>query len=337
MHTTLHISNDLNRAIMLRSHHQRNKPRQVASKPAKRLEAVYGTKSYWDGLQRAFNKAKMQIYFNPDMTNFVTLTYAKADNTVEEVLQDVKILIKKERRANDRLHPAGSGRVTPKYIYIMEYQKRGSIHVHMIANNFFTLQVNKNGYNELANWPKGFSSILTINDLDENFKPYLYLFKYMKKAQRIGHSFVHSSRNLTNYYEVENATIDLENWDTINMEHSQTTIETTNFQYYKNYLKFRDTINPQLKTNPTKGELDQWQINLKLHSNKALLKLQESLIQPSHSKSEHGQNSTSQTVSNVITLSKIGNNLNQKLQSPQQMKLLSLQATMKTQSHSQVH
>lgn len=253
MHTTVHISADLNRAIMLRSFHRRNSPRTRSKTNTKRTESVFGTKSYRDALQRAFNKAKMQIYFNPDMTNFVTLTYAKEDNTIEEVLYDVKQLIKKQTRANERLTPAGSGRLTPKYIFVMEYQKRGSIHVHMITNNFFSLQVNANGYNELVHWRKGFSSVLSINDLDENFRPYLYLFKYMKKAQRIGKSFIHSSRNLNNFTEIQDATIDIQNWDTINMEYTQTTIETTNFNYYRNYLQFNGTIQPQ-STITHKGE-----------------------------------------------------------------------------------
>ena len=241
MHTSLTLSADMKRAIVLRSHHQRNGPRERPSQTAHRKEAVFGTKSYRDGLQRAFNRAKQQIFFNPDMKYFITLTYAKADNTIDEVQRDVQLLLKKEKYQAERLSPAGSGRIAPKYIYIMEYQKRGSIHVHMIANNCFTLQVNKNGYDELVYWPKGFSSVLTIKDFDNNFRPYLYLFKYMKKAQRIGKSFIHSSRNLNNY-TTEPGSINLLEWRTVNMEYTETTIETTNFRYYKNYLEIDDTM-----------------------------------------------------------------------------------------------
>jgi len=272
MHTTVKISADLSRAIMLRSHHQRNKPRERAPNKAQRKQAVYGTKAYWDGLQRAFNKAKEQIYFNPDMTNFVTLTYAKADNTIEEVLYDVKQLVKREQRERARNPDGQSGVKHAKYIFIMEYQKRGSIHVHMIANNFLTLQVNTNGYDELKYWAKGFSSVLHIEDFDNNFRPYLYLFKYMKKAQRIGASFVHTSRNLTNYSTLEEGAINLQYWNTVNMEHTETTIETTNFQYYKNYLQYDATIALQ-QLNPHKGDMQTWNEQVRSHSLRELEKI----------------------------------------------------------------
>jgi len=258
---------------MLRSHHRRNAPRQKPAKGLKRGQAVYGTKSYWDGLQRAFNKAKAQIYFNPDMTNFITLTYAENMQDIDQCLKDVKLFIREQRRANERLHPAGSGRATPlKYIFIMEYQKRGALHVHMISNNFFTLHENKNGYNSLTLWKHGYSSILSINDFDNNFRPYLYLFKYMKKSQRIGKSFVHSSRNLTNYTQLETGSIDLQHWDTKNMELTTATVETTKFTYYKNYLQFNGTIETTT-TNPRKGDINQWLEQVKLHSNKELAKI----------------------------------------------------------------
>jgi len=254
---------------MVRSFHDRKKRSKTASKSEERAEAVFGTKSYRDALQRAFNKAKEQVYFNPDMTNFITLTYKKADNTVEEVLHDVKMLLKKERRLADS-NPVGNGRERKpiKYIFIMEFQKRGSIHVHMIANDSLSLQVNKNGYKELKYWAKGFSSVLTINDFDNNFRPYLYLFKYMKKSQRIGKSFVHTSRNLNAYTDVHDATINLEHWRTLTMERTQAQIENTNFVYYKNYLEFDDTINLQQNK---EGNTPCPQ--LKLHSLKELEKL----------------------------------------------------------------
>lgn len=238
MYTTVKISNDYSRAIFLRSRHNRSKRSLSTSRTSKRTESIFGTKSYRDGLQRAFNKAKEQVYFNPDMTNFITLTYARSDNTLDEVLEDVKYLIKKEYRLADR-NPGGQpGVKNAKYIYVMEYQKRGSIHVHMIANDFFTLQVNKNGYDELVHWPHGYSSVLSITDLDNNFRPYLYLFKYMKKAQRIGKSFLHSSRNLNNYKDISSTnTLDLSKFNTVNMEYTATQIDNTTFEYYKNYLE----------------------------------------------------------------------------------------------------
>lgn len=226
-------------AILIASHHSRSKKRQPHKKGLTRTESVYGSKSYNDALQRAFNKAKEQVFFNPDMNQFITLTYRGTDHKPEDVLHDVKMLIQRESRS-DR---AKRGEL--KYIYIMEYQKRGSIHVHMIANNLFSLQVNKNGYNELRYWPKGYSSVLQISDFDQNFRPYLYLFKYMRKSQRIGKSFVHSSRNLNNFHEVKDENLDLEEWDTKNQERSEAHILDIHLYFYKYYLK-RVTIPPQL-------------------------------------------------------------------------------------------
>ena len=276
MHTTTIISSDLSRAIMLRSHHPRNKPRSKPVQRVSRKESEYGTKSYRDALQRAFNNAKQQIFFNPDMTHFITLTYKGVDHTPEDVMLHIKTLVKRESRR--RGEPI-------KYIWIMEYQERGSIHVHMIANDSFTLQVNKNGYRELKYWQKGFSSVLTIKDFDGNFRPYLYLFKYMKKSQRIGKSFVHSSKNLNNFTKLTDSEINLLQWRTITQERTETTIQNTHFTFYKNYLQFDDTMT--LQTNL--GGLQLWHEQVKSHSMKELLKLAKSHSEHLKLKSEHSQ------------------------------------------------
>ena len=240
MHTKLFIQNTdyHTRAILLKSHHFRTHLKTL-SKPlpsTPRLQSTYNTKSYADGLQRAFNNAKAQIFFNPDMQFFITLTYKGASHTLEQTLHDVKMLIKAERRKNH----------DPKYIYVLEYQKRGSIHVHMIANEEFTMHINKNGYNSLTLWKHGFSSVLHIKDFDKNFKPYLYLFKYMRKAQRIGKSFVHASRNLKNYTEYDFADLDdYKQWTVHHQEHTKSSFNHRgsdyNLSYYRYFLK-RDII-----------------------------------------------------------------------------------------------
>jgi len=265
MHTTTKISADLHRVIMLRSTHNRFKTRSKALHHVVRHESEFGTKSYRDALQRAFNKAKEQIYFNPDMTNFVTLTYRRANQDVEDVLRDVKNMFRIERRSC----PAGSGRKTPKYLFIMEYQKRGSIHVHMIANDCFTLEVNKNGYNSLTHWSHGYSSILSIKDFDSNFRPYLYLFKYMKKSQRIGKSFVHTSRNLNNYTTLTDSSLVLTDWKIITTEVTKTDIQNMKFTYFRDYLQF----NGKMQISNDNQEEITCHEQVKLHSTKELEKL----------------------------------------------------------------
>ncbi len=158
-------------------------------KPAKQSE--FGSEAYRASLSRAFNRAKKQIYFNPDMNKFITLTYAENMQDMDKLLYDVKQMIKTQKRQDDKLQA--------KYLFIVEKQSRGALHVHMIANNFLDTYKNKNAYKSITHWPHGFSSILDITDLDSNFKPYLYLFKYLKKSQRIGKSFTHTSNNLKNY------------------------------------------------------------------------------------------------------------------------------------------
>lgn len=234
MNTTFKVSTDLDgeiRAIMQRSFHKSPKKCiSTASKHVSREQSVFGTKSYRDGLQRAFNKAKEQIYFNPDMKYFVTLTYSGNQRDFDEVLQDVKIWFKHERRhTGDDI----------KYIWIAEYQERGAIHIHMITNAKFGMRVNKHGYNEISYWHDnhGFTNVIHISDLDDNFRPYLYLFKYMRKGVRIGKSFVHTSRNLNKAYrQIDNPDIDLMQWRTVTQERTEAVIHTTSFVYYKNYL-----------------------------------------------------------------------------------------------------
>jgi hypothetical protein len=174
--------------------------------------------SYLRSLRRAFSRSKLLAYFNPDLTQFITLTYKINNNTTTQVLSDIKYLIKQ----NNRLHQQQLKKINIrqikalalkqqketdkkqkhdnfsqlKYIYILELQERGSIHVHMITNNVLETYKNKFGYESVKFWDKiGFSSVRRIDDFDENFKPYLYLFKYMYKTERAGSSFIHTSRN----------------------------------------------------------------------------------------------------------------------------------------------
>ena len=69
----------------------------------------------------------------------------------------------------------------------------------------------------------------------------------MKKSQRIGKSFVHTSRNLKNYTKTTDP-IDLQNWNTVNLEYTHTQVETTELHYFKNYLAWYNndtTLNPE--------------------------------------------------------------------------------------------
>ena len=202
-----------------------------------RSQSQPGTDSYTRSLRRSFSYSKLLAFFNPDLTQFITLTYKQNDNTPQQIIQDIKYLIKQtirqqqkqQQKANNTL--AGNflenslNSAKPlKYIYILERQKRGSIHVHMIATEGFEYVINKNGYRSLKHWTKGFSSVLTIDDLDSNFKPYLYLFKYMYKTERVGKSFIHVSKNFDKITNVDYA-------DYINKLTKEGLIFSENFQF----------------------------------------------------------------------------------------------------------
>lgn len=193
---TLKTNSIQNSFILLSTNHLHSLPKQDSQpKPYKpRTLSILGTDDYKRSLRRSFARAKILAFFNPDLTQFITLTYRQTDNTPLQVLKDIKILSNNHKRTSN---------IPFKYIYVLEYQKRGSIHVHMIANNALSTHINKNMHISLTNWHHGFTSVLNISDFDNNFRPYLYLFKYMSKAERIGSSFVHISRNFDKITNVE--------------------------------------------------------------------------------------------------------------------------------------
>lgn len=159
-----------------------------------RLQSQLGTDSYSRSLRRAFSRAKQLAFFNPDLTQFITLTYKANQTDLQQALLDIQILIKYQKRLIEK-QTKTTKTPTFKYIYVFELQKRGAIHVHMVANDFLATKMVNGRLNVLGWQQHGFSDVKTIKNTDNNFKPYLYLFKYMQKAQRIGGSFIHVSRN----------------------------------------------------------------------------------------------------------------------------------------------
>lgn len=209
------------------------------------------SESYNRSLRRAFSRAKQLAFFNPDLTQFITLTYHQNLQDPNKAIQDIKNLItyqtnlnttklqieKKEdylreddgcldlnsprrhettapsenREARDQREQSPRSLTSSqnvrkksdfKYIYVFETQKRGAIHVHMIANEWLQLE-RKNGRLNVKGWSHGWSEVRSIRETDNNFKPYLYLFKYMKKAQRVGKSFIHVSRNFDKISDID--------------------------------------------------------------------------------------------------------------------------------------
>lgn len=169
-----------------------------------RSETLLFTSDYYRSLRRSFSRAKLLSFFNPDLSTFITLTYKKNQTNPTQCIQDFKNLIKADAKLKQQKNKQSLYSVETikqktqaklKYIYVFETQKRGSIHFHIVATDYFETHINKNGHPQVTAWKHGYSSILHITDTDANFKPYLYLFKYMEKAQRVGKSFIHVSKN----------------------------------------------------------------------------------------------------------------------------------------------
>lgn len=190
----VHRSEDHTRAIIVRSSRVAPSKRILSSsRTLSRSESQLGTKSYDDACQRAFQRAKQQVFFNPDLQLFVTLTYKSNMLDENRAMIDFKRFIRKQRKMSG---------CELKFVYVFERQKRGAIHIHGIFSRGFLVSINNNGYQQLKYWSHGFTSVLPIEKTDSGFKAYLYLFKYMRKSQRIGRSFVHTSRNLNSFKEV---------------------------------------------------------------------------------------------------------------------------------------
>jgi len=214
-------------------HKSNNQPRQLS---------IIGSDSYKRSLRRAFSRAKLLAFFNPDLTHFITLTYREEFNTPNQVIDDIKLLVKRQKRTALK-----NKKPQLKYIYVMELQKRGSIHVHMIANKALEYEINKNGYRSVKDWSHGFSSVLTIKDFDNNFRPYLYLFKYMAKAQRVGRSFIHISKNFDKIGSVDYADHikNLSEGEIIHEENYLFKIEEKTYSINKNYIRKPRTTDSQ--------------------------------------------------------------------------------------------
>lgn len=158
---------------------------------------IQNTESERSARSRAFSTAKYKIFFNSDLKYFITLTYKENMQDYDQLKTDMKVFFNSEKRKGKE----------PKYLWVVEKQKRGALHVHMICNDFFTVKKNKYGKLTIPTWKNGFTNIEEIkirdsSEADVNFKPFLYMYKYMNKSQKIGGRYVHSSRNLSNYTEL---------------------------------------------------------------------------------------------------------------------------------------
>lgn len=135
----------------------------------------------YESKRQAFKRASDLLFFNDDMQYFVTLTYKDQHKDYQMVLNDIKNF---SRREPDL-----------KYIGVVEKHKTGCLHIHLITNKISTHSLRK-GKLSATNWHKGFSDVIHISSFDDNFNIMKYLFKYLRKSDKVGGRWVLKSRNL---------------------------------------------------------------------------------------------------------------------------------------------
>ena len=148
-------------------------------------------RSQSSSISRAQNKLKYLAFCNPDLQYFITLT--NKDNLADE------------NQALARFHQYQTKirslnlKIPFKFIAVKEFQKRGSIHWHMLCNFCPGLKQSPHDPTkyQCSLWDYGYSDVKKLQG-DDNFKPELYLMKYFTKdSQKLFKQFYTCSRNLT--------------------------------------------------------------------------------------------------------------------------------------------
>ena len=139
---------------------------------------VYGYKGKCKGKVKTTNKKRSDNINKSKMTlrrlinvnvnkfsKFVTLTYKDNMQDVSRAKLDFKRFIQRYKRKCN---------ISLKYVYVIEFQKRGAIHFHVVFFNMPFLDVNK--LSEI--WNHGFVKVNRIKDVDNVGA---YVVKYMSK------------------------------------------------------------------------------------------------------------------------------------------------------------
>lgn len=139
-------------------------------------------------MSRARNMIKVLAFSNPDLIGMLTLTNADCP-TEDEALARFKVFQKKVKRAG--FHDF-------KFLGVKEFQKRGSIHWHLLVNFCPGEAPSPNNKKKKIStlWTYGFSDFVLING-DDFWRTELYLLKYMTKDHlKLFRQYYVRSRNL---------------------------------------------------------------------------------------------------------------------------------------------
>ena len=159
-----------------------------------------------DNIIRSRNKVYDLAFQNENRwKSFITLTFADNISDIDYAYKKLNIWLKQIKRSlkrnNDDFY----------YLGVIEFQKRGAIHYHLLTNlecnsNLLTLQENKDNMYDVKYWSHGYTSAFDLTDTDDNFNCAKYMCKYMTKKNddnRLkNHRRYYHSRNLEKPLEV---------------------------------------------------------------------------------------------------------------------------------------
>lgn len=137
----------------------------------------------YESRRRAFQRGSNILYLNQEkLTTFVTLTYKKQTDNYDKVVDDLQ---------------QSFGRRKISYIAVVEKHKSGMLHIHAITSDLPNVVSLKKGKYSWKSWRRGFSDVKFIGDTDDKFRIEKYIFKYLKKSQKIGGRYFLKSNDLT--------------------------------------------------------------------------------------------------------------------------------------------
>lgn len=146
------------------------------------------------------SKIKLRRLINTNITpysKFITLTFSENITDMKIAKKEFKNFVK---RLNYKLQKKGLKKL--KYVYVVEFQKRGAIHFHVVGFNLGFVKADELG----KMWRNGYITINRIKDVDNVGS---YVVKYMSKELLNeglnGHDLYGRSRgNLEEPIEIKN-------------------------------------------------------------------------------------------------------------------------------------
>lgn len=146
-------------------------------------EGSTSSRAEYESRRRAFQRGSNILYLNQDkLTTFVTLTYKKQTSDYKKVVDDLQ---------------QAFGRRGISYIAVIEKHQSGMLHIHAITSELPNVVSLRKGKYSWKSWRRGFSDVKFIGDTDDKFRIEKYIFKYLKKAEKIGGRYFYKSNDLT--------------------------------------------------------------------------------------------------------------------------------------------